>query len=109
MRGTTEEGTASVVDLSQSLSFGRWSECVPTLRQSTVRPLWLLRHNRWLIHSELAALMGFPVPTLLSQVAGVPVDDVTLTGLATALGNAMRVACVGAAITCALAAARSIG
>jgi hypothetical protein len=54
-------------------------------------------------------LDGFPCThTLLSQVAGVPVDDVTLTGPATALGNAMHVACVGAAIACALAAARSI-
>jgi len=108
LRGTSEEVTASVVDLSQSLSFGRWSECVPTLRRSTVRPLWLFRQNRWLIHSELAALMRFPVYPLLSQVAGVPVDEVTLTGPATALGNAMHVACVGAAIACALAGARSI-
>ena len=101
--------TASVVDLSQSLRFGRCCECVPTLRRSTVKPIWLIRHNRWLIHSELAAMMGFPVAQLFAQVAGVPVDTATMAGPPAALGNAMHIACVGTALACALTATRCRG
>jgi hypothetical protein len=106
---TMTEVTASVVDLSQSLRFGRWCQCVPTMRRSTVKPLWIRRHNRWLIQSELAAMMGFPVCQLWSQVAGVPVDMATMAGPPAALGNAMHVACVGTALACALTAARCSG
>lgn len=106
---TSTEVKASVVDLSQSMGYGRCGQCVPTMRHSTVKPLWLLRHNRWLIPIELAVMMGFPVSQLSSQVAGVPVDTATMAGPPTALGNAMHVACVGTALACALTAARSRG
>lgn len=99
--------TASVVDLSVSLEYGRCCECVPTLRRSTVKPPWLFRQKRWLLHSEMAAMMGFPVTDLLSQAAGVPTDIVTTAGPPTAVGNAMHVACVGVAIACALSSSRS--
>ena len=109
LRGTSQEITASVVDLSQSLRFGRCAPCVPIVRHSHVKPLWLLLRNRWLIHSELASMMGFPVYQLLSQVAGIPVDSAKMVGPPTALGNAMHGACVGTALACALAAARFSG
>ena len=102
------EVTASVLDLSQSVQCGRRSVNVPTLRRSTVKPLRLLRHNRWLVHSELAAMMGFPVSQMWSQAAGVPLDTATLAGPPAALGNAMHVACVGVAVACAFTAARYV-
>ena len=100
--------TASVVDLSQSTRFGRLCPCVPTLRASTIKPLWLMEKKRWLLHSELAAMMGFPVAELWSQVSGVPLDTATAVGPPNALGNAMHVACVGVAMACALASSRHI-
>lgn len=100
--------TASVVDLSQSTRFGRLCPCVPTLRASTIKPLWLMEKKRWLLHSELAAMMGFPVAELWSQVSGVPLDTATAAGPPNALGNAMHVACVGVAMACALASSRHI-
>ena len=100
------EGKGTVVYLSQSMGFGRLAGCVPTLRASHVKPLWLLAVQRWLLHSELAAMMGFPVVETLSHVSGVPLDTATRGAPPNALGNAMHVSRVGAAIVCALASAR---
>ena len=106
---TSTEIKVSVVDLSQSMAFGRCCQCVPPMRKSGVKRLWLLRHNRWLITMELAEMMGFPVSQVSAQVAGAPVDMATMAGPPTALGNAMHVACVGTALASALTAARSRG
>ena len=99
-------GKGTVVDLSQSMGFGRLAGCVPTLRASHVKPLWLLVEKRWLLHSELAAMMGLPVVETWSHVSGVPLDTATNGAPPNSLGNAMHVACVGVAMVCASAFAR---
>lgn len=101
-----QEATVSVVDLHLSSTFGRPCLCIPTLRHCAVKRMWLLSQRRWLLHAELAAAMGFPVTSLLSQAAGVPVDGVAQAAPSSSLGNAMRVASVGCAIVCALASSR---
>lgn len=105
---TVSKGEAKVfvVDLSVSASFGHCSPCIPTLRRSTTKRVWLSSQRRWLLPRELAAAMGFPVSRWLAHVAGVPEDEAVMAAPAGAIGNAMHIASAGCAIACALASRR---
>ena len=99
-----------VFDIGQNPGFGGSSASgaasLPVLRRSS-GPLWSMARNRWLVHSERLAAMGFPTFVDLACVAGVPEDTSSLRGPAGGAGNAMHVANVGCAWALArLAAAR---
>ena len=94
------------VDLAQTVPFARPSPHIPTMRRSAYR-VWSWRLDRWLLSSEYAAAMGFPIHAWCAQASGVPADSTVLLA-STALGNAMHVANVGSMIVCALAACRRV-
>ena len=97
---------ACYVDLTPSAGFARPSRHVPTLRRCAHR-IWSWRHARWLLSSELALLMGFPVRPTCAAASGVSPDIFTLTE-PQALGNAMHVASVGCIIAAALSSCRRV-
>ena len=94
------------VDLSQSLQFARPRTVIPTMRRSASR-IWSWKCERWLLPSEHAAAMGYPIHPWCAQASGVPVDTTVLSA-SKAIGNAMHVANVGAIMVCALAACRRV-
>ena len=94
------------VDLSQSLRFARPRTVIPTMRRSASR-IWSWKCERWLLPSEYAAAMGYPIHPWCAQASGVPVD-LTVLSASKAIGNAMHVANVGSIMVCALAACRRV-
>ena len=94
------------VDLSQSLRFARPRTVIPTMRRSASR-IWSWKCERWLLPSEHAAAMGYPIHPWCAQASGVPVDTTVLSA-SKAIGNAMHVANVGSIMVCALAACRRV-
>ena len=89
-------------DLGQSPTWiGHAFLGVPTLRKASSR-IWSPREGRWLLLRERLAVMGFPVFRDLVDAALVPEDAVSLNGPASAVGNAMHVASVGAILAVAL-------
>jgi len=102
-RGGSRAGSL-YVDLTQSLSFACPSLHVPTLRRSSDL-IWSWRHSRWLLPTELALMMGFPIRSTCASASGVAVDTLTLAQ-PQALGNAMHVANVGSIVVAALSACR---
>ena len=94
------------VDLTQTFAFARPMPQIPTIRRSSCR-VWSWKLDRWLLPSECAAAMGFPIHPWCAQASGVPTDTTVLQA-PIAIGNAMHVANVGAIMVCALAACRRV-
>ena len=94
------------VDLAQTVAFARPSRHIPTKRRSA-SCVWSWKLSRWLVPSEYAASMGFPIHPWCAQASGVPTDTMNLQA-PTAIGNAMHVANVGCVLACALAACRRV-
>ena len=89
-------------DLTQSPAYlGHAYLGVLTLRRASSR-MWSPREGCWLLPRERLAIMGFPVFRDLADAALVPEDAVSLNGPASAVGNAMHVASVGAILAVAL-------
>ena len=76
---------------------------LPTLR-STRSLLWSPASKRWLTYRERAACMGYPVYSDLAASAMIDLDTATLERPRYAIGNAVHVANVGAALALALMA-----
>ena len=108
-RGPSDVGTC-YVDLTQSLEFARPTLHVPTLRRCS-HLIWSWKHSRWLLPSELALLMGFPMKSMCASASGVATDALTLAELLAepkAFGNAMHVANIGSIVVAALSSCQML-
>ena len=88
-----------VFNLSQRPRWGQPIKdgSIPTLRRDSSR-IWSPARKRWMLFSERATCMGYPVHIDLARSAGVDVDSHVLMGPSAALGNAMHISSVGMAI-----------
>ena len=95
----------SIVDLGQKVDFqkAKWpNRRLPTIRRGS-RRFWSAFRKRWFTPCELASCMGFAVYPDTAAAAGVEVDELTRSLVASstsAVGNAMHVGNIGTMNDC---------